>query len=241
MDSLFLNFLKRAFLVPILVAALAAGAITVAVPVLAAHSTRIEAEEKTAEQSVDITKYTLHSYNNFKELAEGNLVGTIRCENISLGEKAIIYSKAEKSNIVLNKASVEPWKKGGVLLVGSNTSEQFKVLHNAKKGDVLEVTIEGEDEEEYYEKLKKLVCTDCFEKSESGILKVAFYGTKDYDRLFFSKLADEKGPGTYNVDITYLESRLTAETAALSKGHDAVCIFVNDEAPREVIEILHNA
>ena len=112
---------------------------------------------------------------------------------------------------------------------------------NAKKGDVLEVTIEGEDEEEYYEKLKKLVCTDCYEKNESGILKVAFYGTKDYDRLFFSKLADEKGPGTYNVDITYLESRLTAETAALSKGHDAVCIFVNDEAPREVIEILHNA
>lgn len=153
MDSLFLNFLKRAFLVPILVAALAAGAITVAVPVLAAHSTRIEAAEKTAEQSVDITKYTLHSYKNFKELAEGNLVGTIRCENISLGQKAIIYSKAEKSNIVLNKASVEPWKKGGVLLVGSNTSEQFKVLHNAKKGDVF--TVSFYDNDEYRYKLKK--------------------------------------------------------------------------------------
>ena len=124
----------------------------------------------------------------------------------------------------------------------ANANDVLQILSlNAKKGDVLEVTIEGEDEEEYYEKLKKLVCTDCFEKSESGILKVAFYGTKDYDRLFFSKLAEEKGPGTYNVDITYLESRLTAETAALSKGHDAVCIFVNDEAPREVIEILHNA
>ena len=86
----------------------------------------------------------------------------------------------------------------------ANANDVLQILSlNAKKGDVLEVTIEGEDEEEYYEKLKKLVCTDCFEKSESGILKVAFYGTKDYDRLFFSKLADEKGPGTYNVDITY--------------------------------------
>ncbi|MBQ4252299.1 MAG: 2-hydroxyacid dehydrogenase, partial [Erysipelotrichaceae bacterium] len=46
------------------------------------------------------------------------------------------------------------------------------------------------------------------------------------------------GPGTYNCKIKYLESRLTAETATLAQNNDAVCIFVNDEAPREVIETL---
>ena len=123
----------------------------------------------------------------------------------------------------------------------ANASDVLQILSlNAKKGDVLEVSVEGINEEADAEKVKKIVCTDCIEERESGILKIAFFGTKDYDRIFFSRLADEKGPGTYNADITYLESRLTLETASLAKGHDAVCIFVNDEAPREVVDVLHN-
>ena len=123
----------------------------------------------------------------------------------------------------------------------ANASDVLQILAlGAKKGDVLEVTVEGRNEEEDAESVRKIVCTDCIEERESGILKIAFFGTKDYDHLFFSRLADEKGPGTYNVDITYLESRLTLETATLAKGHDAVCIFVNDEAPKEVIDVLHN-
>ena len=38
------------------------------------------------------------------------------------------------------------------------------------------------------------------------VLKVAFFGTKDYDRMFFSELSREKGEGTYNVDIKYFNS-----------------------------------
>ncbi|MBR3264922.1 MAG: HPr family phosphocarrier protein [Erysipelotrichaceae bacterium] len=110
----------------------------------------------------------------------------------------------------------------------------------AKKADLLEISVEGANEEEDAEKLRKVVCTDCVEVNETSILKLAFFNTKDYDRIFFSKLADETGPGTYNTEITYLESRLTKETATLAKGHDAICIFVNDEAPREVVDILHN-
>ena len=73
---------------------------------------------------------------------------------------------------------------------------------------------------------------------KNTVLRVAFFGTKDYDRIFFSELSRDKGEGTYNVDIKYFNSRLTIESANLAKGYDAVCIFVNDEAPREVIEIL---
>ncbi len=127
---------------------------------------------------------------------------------------------------------------------GENTASGNDVLQilalKAKKGDLLEVSVEGPNEEEDVEKVKQLVCTDCVEKNNSSVLKVAFFNTKDYDRIFFSKLANETGPGTYNVEINYLESRLTKETAALAKGHDAICIFVNDEAPKEVIDILHN-
>ena len=127
---------------------------------------------------------------------------------------------------------------------GENTASGNDVLQilalKAKKGDLLEVSVEGPNEEEDVEKVKQLVCTDCVEKNNSSVLKVAFFNTKDYDRIFFSKLANETGPGTYNVEINYLESRLTKETAALAKGHDAICIFVNDEAPKEVIDIFHN-
>jgi D-lactate dehydrogenase len=56
--------------------------------------------------------------------------------------------------------------------------------------------------------------------------------------MFFSELAKDKGEGTYNVDITYFVSRLTIESVHLAQGFDAVCIFVNDEAPRPVVEAL---
>ena len=68
------------------------------------------------------------------------------------------------------------------------------------------------------------------------MLKVAFYGTKSYDKIFFEELAKDKGEGAYNCDITYFDSRLTAETVHLCRGFDAVCMFVNDEAPRAVVE-----
>ncbi|MBR3231872.1 MAG: 2-hydroxyacid dehydrogenase [Lachnospiraceae bacterium] len=70
------------------------------------------------------------------------------------------------------------------------------------------------------------------------MLKIAFFGAKDYDHIFFNELAKDKGEGTYNCDIKYFSTRLTPETAALAKGYDAVCIFVNDECPRAALETL---
>ena len=121
---------------------------------------------------------------------------------------------------------------------GNNVLELLSL--SAKKGDHLLVEVEGEKEEEDVKKVADLMCDTIFtEKEGVQVLKIAFFGTKDYDRTFFSELSKEKGPGTYNAEITYLESRLTKETAGLARGYDAVCIFVNDEAPAEVIETLH--
>ena len=125
----------------------------------------------------------------------------------------------------------------GKQAAGSNVLQLLNL--NARKGDSITVRVEGPDEEADLEKVKALMHDDVSEEDAQKILKIAFFGTKDYDKTFFSQLAKDKGPGAYNCDITYLESRLTAETALLAKGHDAICIFVNDEANAPVIDILH--
>ena len=123
----------------------------------------------------------------------------------------------------------------------ANGNDVLQILRlNARKNDCLNITVDGPNEVEDAKMLKEAICnTDFIDEEEVKVLKIAFFNTKDYDRLFFSELEAEKGPGTYNVDIKYLESRLTEETASLAKGFDAVCIFVNDEAPAQVIDILN--
>lgn len=121
---------------------------------------------------------------------------------------------------------------------GSNVLQILNL--KAKKGDVLKITIEGEDEEEAYEAIYKLLHGAFEEKKPVKILKIAFFGTKDYDRTFFSELIKDKGEGTYNSDIKYFDSNLSVETAKLAEGYDAVCAFVNDDISKPVVEILHD-
>ena len=119
---------------------------------------------------------------------------------------------------------------------GSNVL-QILALH-AKKGSVLEISAEGGDEDEALEVVRKALLDAYRDHMKVELLKIAFFGTKQYDRLFFSELAKDRGEGTYNCDIKYFSTRMTPETAHLAKGFDAVCIFVNDECPRAAVEIL---
>ena len=64
-------------------------------------------------------------------------------------------------------------------------------------------------------------------------MKIAFYDTKPYDRLWFSEL----GP-RYGAEIRYFESRLTADTAPLASGCGCVCAFVNDTLDARTIDAL---
>lgn len=66
-------------------------------------------------------------------------------------------------------------------------------------------------------------------------MKVAFYDTKPYDKIWFEPLAEE-----YGYNIKYFDYRLTPDTAILAKGFDAVCVFVNDTVNKEVIDILYH-
>ena len=120
----------------------------------------------------------------------------------------------------------------------SGTDVLAIIALRAKKGDVLNIKIEGtpEEEEHDYARLQEVFAHIIPTDNNLNVLKVAFYGTKSYDKIFFEELAKDKGEGAYNCDITYFDNRLTAETVHLCRGFDAVCMFVNDEAPRPVVE-----
>ena len=120
----------------------------------------------------------------------------------------------------------------------SGTDVLAIIALRAKKGDVLNIKIEGtpEEEEHDYARLQEVFAHIIPTDNNLNVLKVAFYGTKSYDKIFFEELAKDKGEGAYNCDITYFDSRLTNETVHLCRGFDAVCMFVNDEAPRAVVE-----
>ena len=70
-------------------------------------------------------------------------------------------------------------------------------------------------------------------KEASRPIRIAFFDAKDYDRNSF--VAANAGE---EFEITYLESRLSADTVKLAEGYDAVCVFVNDEINAQVIDRL---
>ena len=64
-------------------------------------------------------------------------------------------------------------------------------------------------------------------------MKIAFYSTKPYDRIYFEPMSKE-----YDIKIHFFEVPCNEETIPLAKGHDAVCIFVNDYLNAQMIREL---
>lgn len=64
-------------------------------------------------------------------------------------------------------------------------------------------------------------------------MRTLVFSTRHSTRDTFSETNQK-----YNLDITFIEPRLSAETAALAKGYDAVCLFVNDAADRLALDAL---
>ena len=64
------------------------------------------------------------------------------------------------------------------------------------------------------------------------MLKFAFFDAKQYDRPSFETYGKEA-----DVHFHFFETRLTADAAALARGYDGVCVFVNDAVNADVIDI----
>lgn len=65
-------------------------------------------------------------------------------------------------------------------------------------------------------------------------MKIAFYGTKPYDKIWFEPLGKE-----YGFDIHFIEASCNEETIFMAKGHEAICVFVNDTINAAMIETLY--
>lgn len=66
-------------------------------------------------------------------------------------------------------------------------------------------------------------------------MKIAFYGTKPYDKIWFEPLSNE-----YNCEINFIELPCSEQTSNLAKGHDFVCVFVNDQVTAAMIDEFHS-
>jgi D-lactate dehydrogenase len=64
-------------------------------------------------------------------------------------------------------------------------------------------------------------------------MRVAFFSTKSYDRQSF-----EAANSDYGHELTFFDAQLTAKTAVLAADFPVVCMFVNDLANAETLEIL---
>ena len=66
-------------------------------------------------------------------------------------------------------------------------------------------------------------------------MKIAFYATKPYDRIWFEPLARK-----YGFSIHFIESPCNEDTVFLARGYDAICVFVNDKVNAKMIDILYD-
>lgn len=66
------------------------------------------------------------------------------------------------------------------------------------------------------------------------MIKVAFYDAKSYDIASFEDFSK-----AHEIEFHFYETKLNLETVSLSKGSDVVCVFVNDDVNKDVINKLH--
>jgi D-lactate dehydrogenase len=65
------------------------------------------------------------------------------------------------------------------------------------------------------------------------VMRVAVFSTKTYDRRFLESANESHGHR-----LTFFDARLELQTCGLAAGHDAVCVFVNDNLRADVAEEL---
>ena len=64
-------------------------------------------------------------------------------------------------------------------------------------------------------------------------MKIAFFDTKPYDKTLFEIMAEQ-----YGYEIKFYRTRMSPDTVSLAKGYDLVCVFVNDNVNKYVVNQL---
>lgn len=136
MDSLKFNFVRRAFIVPVLLSAVVIAIIWFAAPKIIESSNAVSV---AAVSDVNISKYNLNEYNKFSQLKSGGYVATVNCKNPAVSCPVLYLDDIETGTAYMSKNSTEPWNNGTVAFVGDNFDSEFKSLHSAKVGDKIYV------------------------------------------------------------------------------------------------------
>lgn len=72
---------------------------------------------------------------------------------------------------------------------------------------------------------------------KTPVFRILMYSTKEYDKLSFdAKHKELKQPETY--EIHYSHEHLSVESVNLASGYQSICIFVNDDGSREILDKL---
>src|ERR1700736_969957 len=69
-------------------------------------------------------------------------------------------------------------------------------------------------------------------------MQIAVFRTRSYDREFLSQAAATDAVFKADHQFFYYDVHLRPETIHLAKGHDAICVFVNDQLDRAALEAL---
>src|ERR1700736_5083675 len=69
-------------------------------------------------------------------------------------------------------------------------------------------------------------------------MQIAVFRTRSYDREFLSQAAATDAVFKADHQFFYCDVHLRPETVHLAKGHDAICVFVNDQLDRAALEAL---
>lgn len=72
-----------------------------------------------------------------------------------------------------------------------------------------------------------------------GSLKLAVFDTHRFERPHFERANREIAARGQSHQLTFFEARLTAQSATLAQGYDAVCCFVADQLDAATLRVLH--
>lgn len=136
MNKILFSFIKRFIIAPLIILLAVISAVAVVMPKIVDAS---QIQTVAVAPEVDISSYNLSEYNSFSQLKNGDYVATISSDEISLGSAVCYISSNDVNAVHMIKASKEPWNGGSVAVIGANTVNKFKNLHNCKQGTKLEI------------------------------------------------------------------------------------------------------
>ena len=138
MNSMVFSFIKRAVIVPLLLAAVSVAGLFLFV-------TYTPDFDKPGADDGSVVFQT-KDFDKLSELSEGDYVGKLTHSENAL---EITYAESVSTSLVAEKNSSEPWSNGTVIITGTSAAAQLGDFRSAKKGDCVSLEVYSKGRFEY--------------------------------------------------------------------------------------------